>query len=611
MTGQEAIRIIDRLLEQNQRGTLKTLQGAIVSQVWKGDSYREIGRELGYEPEYIKQAAAQLWRTLSEIVGEKVSKGNLCAIIQRYRTTITIANWGDAIDVSHFYGRHAELETLEEWIVASRCRLVGIFGWGGIGKTAISVKLARQLESQFEYVVWRSLRHAPTLKDLLDEILPIFTGTEVQESSLDLLMDRLRQQRCLLVLDNVESILQQGDARCFYLRGYEAYGEMFERISDTKHLSCVVLTGREKPQGMTQREGKNYSVKSLQIAGMSIADAQHILTDKGLESLPIVGVGEASRREASQNENRHNLIDYVSGNPLALKLVATSVQNLFSGDVGAFLAAGTGVFSNLQDLLAQQFDRFSLLQQRVMYWLAIDREGVTPARLEAEFLPATTLAALLEALETLLDRSAIETTERGLTQQPVIMEYVTDRFIQQIEREIITGELDLFRTHAVIEAQTKDYLREAQIQLILQPLIDRLLKHFPSQSHLERHLTSLVATLRHQSPELAGYAAGNLLNLFCHLKTDLTGADFSHLSIRQAYLSNALLYDVDFTGSRISQTVFAETFGGIVSVAFSPDGEYLATSDTKGDIQVWDTHKYTKHAHCQGRSEERRVGKEC
>ena len=215
-------------------------------------------------------------------------------------------------------------------------------------------------------------------------------------------------------------------------------------------------------------------------------------------------------------------------------------------------------------------------------------------------MPATTLAALLEALETLLDRSAIETTERGLTQQPVIMEYVAERFIQQIEREIIAGELDLFRTHAVIEAQTKDYLREAQIQLILQPLIDRLLKHFPSQSHLERHLTSLVATLRHQSPELAGYAAGNLLNLFCHLKTDLTGADFSHLSIRQAYLSNALLHDVDFTGSRIAQTAFAETFGGIVSVAFSPDGEYLATSDTKGDIQLWDTHKYTKHAHCQG-----------
>jgi hypothetical protein len=50
MTGQEALRIIDsrfetlcdRLLEQHQRGSLKTLQAAIVSQVWKGDLYQTI-----------------------------------------------------------------------------------------------------------------------------------------------------------------------------------------------------------------------------------------------------------------------------------------------------------------------------------------------------------------------------------------------------------------------------------------------------------------------------------------------------------------------------------------------------------------------------------------
>jgi hypothetical protein len=51
-----------------------------------------------------------------------------------------------------------------------------------------------------------------------------------------------------------------------------------------------------------------------------------------------------------------------------------------------------------------------------------------------------TLPKLLAALEILRDRSLIETTDRGLTQQPVIMEYVTERFIDSIEREIITIE---------------------------------------------------------------------------------------------------------------------------------------------------------------------------
>jgi WD40 repeat protein len=585
MTGQEALKIIDRLLEQHQRGTLKTLQAAIVSQVWKGDSYQTIGRELGYEPEYIKQAASQLWKLLSEVVGQKVSKSNLCAILQRYQTSLTIANWGEAIDVSHFYGRFTELETLVEWVIDGRCRVVGVFGWGGIGKTALSVKLARQVESKFEYVVWRSLQHAPTPKDLLDEILPILVGSEVQESSIALLMEQLRQKRCLLVLDNVESILQAGSKNGCYLAGYEAYGEIFQRVSDESHQSCLAITGREKPQGITVREGVNLPVKSIQLNGLSIVAAHHILIDKGFAS-PLL--------------EQKNLIDYVDGNPLALKLVATSVQNLFGGNIQAFLDQGTGVFSNLQDLLGQQFDRFSPLQQQVMYWLAINREGVTPARLQAEFLPGITLSTLLAALETLQDRSSIETTERGLTQQPVIMEYVTDRFIQEIDREIITGELDLFNTHVLIEAETKDYLREAQIHLILQPLIDRLIAHFTTQTQLEQHLAQLLTTLRHQAETIAGYAAGNLLNLCCHLNTNLQGWDFSHLWIRQAYLLNATLHDVNFTESHISQTVFAETFGGVVGIAFSPNGEHLATSDTKGDIQIWDADSFTKLTNCQG-----------
>jgi WD40 repeat protein len=585
MTGKEALRIIDRLLEQHQRGTLKTIQAEIVSRVWKGDSYQTIGRELGYEPEYIKQAASQLWQLLSAIVGQKVSKSNLCSILQRYQTSLTIANWGDAIDVSYFYGRVAELETIEQWIVVSRCRLVGVFGWGGIGKTALSVKLARQLESQFECVVWRSLRQAIDPSHLLNEILPILIGSEVQESSISLLMQQLHQKRCLLIFDNVESILQAGTQNGCYLTGYEAYGEIFGRVSDENHQSCMVITSREKPSGMSLREGVNLPVRSLQLTGLDIAAAQHLLVDKGITA-PLI--------------EQHNLINYVDANPLALKLVATSIQNLFNGDVRAFLAQGTVVFGNLWELIARQFDRLSALQQQVMYWLAIDREGVTPARLQAASIPAVALPILLAALETLRDRSLIETTERGLTQQPVIMEYVANRFIDRIEREIITGELNLFRTHALIEAETKDYLRDAQIQLILQPLIDRLLTHFTDRSHLERHLVEILTPLRHQTDKIAGYAAGNLLNLFCHLKTDLQGFDFSHLAIRQAYLLNATLHDVDFTGSHISQTVFAETFGGVIGIAFSHDGERFATSDTKGDIQIWDARTFAKLTNCQG-----------
>src|SRR4028119_2179064 len=54
-------------------------------------------------------------------------------------------DWGEAIDVSLFYGRTEELTTLEEWIVTDRCRLVTVLGMGGMGKTAIAAKAAAQV----------------------------------------------------------------------------------------------------------------------------------------------------------------------------------------------------------------------------------------------------------------------------------------------------------------------------------------------------------------------------------------------------------------------------------------------------------------------------------
>jgi hypothetical protein len=40
------------------------------------------------------------------------------------------------------------------------------------------------------------------------------------------------------------------------------------------------------------------------------------------------------------------------------------------------------------------------------------------------------------------ERSRLEPAETGLTQQPVIREYVTERFIQTIEKETITNKFD-------------------------------------------------------------------------------------------------------------------------------------------------------------------------
>lgn len=90
-------------------------------------------------------------------------------------SAIFYKDWGEAPDVGVFYGRTQELTTLKQWIVQDYCRVVALLGMGGIGKTATSVKLVEQIQGEFEYFIWRSLRYTPIPESLFANIISIFS----------------------------------------------------------------------------------------------------------------------------------------------------------------------------------------------------------------------------------------------------------------------------------------------------------------------------------------------------------------------------------------------------------------------------------------------------
>jgi WD40 repeat protein len=596
MTSEEARELVDRILATANQPQLNDLQATILDQTWIGGTSRSIADRLDYKVDYINQVAARLWKALSICLDETVSKKNIKAVLHRYQNqtiskVASVANhnltdWGESIDISQFYGRETELETIAKWAAIDRCRTIGIFGLGGIGKTAFSIKLAYTLQTDFEIVLWRSLRQAPTLNGLLQDILPLLGGAA--EISIDSLLKQLRERRCLLLLDNIESILECGERGGSYLPGYENYSDALERICDESHQSCLVIAGREKPGLLDLRTGSKLPVRSWQLQGLPFAAARQILSDKG--SIATTGQSQT-------------LIDRLGGNPLALKIVASNIHNLFNNDISAFLAQGTTVFGSLWQLLDQQFQRLSNLQQQIMYWLAIARIGLMPTQLQPKLLPIVALPQVLEALVVLRDRSAIETTEIGLTQQPVVMEYIIERLIGNIQQEIISGSLHLLRSHALIEAKAPDYIRETQIQIILQPLAQQLLQHFGRTEKLASHLRDILAGLRDFSAidsatKGINYSAGNIINLLCHLGIDLEGWDFSGLTVRQAYLAEVLLRNTNFKTTYFTETVFAETFGSVVGIAYSPNGKLLATGGTSDEIKIWDAETYQEILCC-------------
>ncbi len=487
-------------------------------------------------------------------------------------------DWGEAIDVSDFYGRTTELATLEQWIEQNRCRLIAILGMGGIGKTALSVKLAQQLQEQFEFVIWRSLRNAPPLDLLLADLIQVLSGQREVVTApaiatlLSRLMHYLRQHRCLLILDNGETILQGGQFAGTYRQGYETYGELLQQVGEMPHQSCVALTSREKPEAIASLEGENLPVRSFALPGLPLAASNSLFDATGLSTSPT---------------GRHKLLETYSGNPLALKIVSTSIRELFGGDVDAFLAEETAIFNGIRRLLDRQFQRLTELEKQVMYWLAIDREWVAIAQLQTDIVPPVPKQRLMETLESLARRSLIEHSKARFTQQPVVMEYMTEQLIEQMCQEIQQQTPQLFLTHAPIEATAKDYVRSSQIRVILAPLGDRLRNLFDTQEALTAQLQQLLHELHNLPSHKSGYGAGNLLNLLSHLNIDLAGYDFSHLTIRQAWLQDVSLHRVNLSHSHLVGCQFAQSLSHPLSMAVSPDGDLVAIGVENGSVHVW------------------------
>ena len=137
---------------------------------------------------------------------------------------------------------------------------------------------------------------------------------------------------------------------------------MLRRAAETKHKSCVLLTSREKPFELAPLEGSRTPVRSLQL-GQLDADACALL----LEEREVLG----------STAERARLIERYGGNPLALKIVAPTIVDLFGGEIAAFLEQGETIFGSVRYLLQEQFARLSAVEESLMLWLAILRPDVS------------------------------------------------------------------------------------------------------------------------------------------------------------------------------------------------------------------------------------------
>ena len=101
------------------------------------------------------------------------------------------------------------------------------------------------------------------------------------------------------------------------------------------------------------------------------------------------------------------------GNGLALKVVGETIRELFSGEIGTFLEAGSGdsVFGGIRRLLSEQVERSSAVEQKVLRLLAVEREPVSLGQIMGDLGPSVGRGVVLEAVEALRRRSLMERAE--------------------------------------------------------------------------------------------------------------------------------------------------------------------------------------------------------
>lgn len=471
MDVQEVLKLADDLLFVNTGKHLDNLQEVILRGTLQGQKYSKIAEESHCTEGHIKDSASELWKLLSEVSGEEVNKSNFRATFERLKfsnvwnfnkfnkdfVNIGKINFcennsqspkvpnsppdeepinkgnakpkvreylGEMPKFGSFYDRTPQLSTLKQWILHENARLVAILGITGIGKTAIAVNLVEQIKHQFDYILWQSLSTSPPLQTLQTNIVQFCRGgapvpapnsvyapdAEERATTGGLpLLDYLRKYRCLLILDDVQTLNSSGQLAGNYQPGYENYATFFKQVAELYHHSCLILISSEKPKEISILEGENQPVRSLELSGLG-AEAMAILREKGL----------------ADQEKWLELIEPYGGNPLWLKIVATMIQDVFNGSVAEALSYHTLFLGDLEAVLHQSFHRLSESEKQVMSWLASENVPVSLAKIPDHL--QLSHGKLCKVIQSLGRRNLIEKIREGernlFTLQPVIKEYV-------------------------------------------------------------------------------------------------------------------------------------------------------------------------------------------
>ena len=223
--------------------------------------------------------------------------------------------------VDEWQGRQDEIEELQTALSNDKVRLIGMTAAGGYGKSALAVKFKEQLTPDWR-VLWVSFIQPYSLAQfgrwLLEELGRAYDEKWDEETLIGQIVEGLIAEPCLLVLDNMETVIPA--------EGKSVYGQFLSQWLGNGMHSKLLLTSREQPVFSANLLPRCYW---LALKGLAEADAMRLVTkDYGLTG--------------TQEELAH-FVNRMDRHPLLMQLVSSWMREELGEGVGVAEAENLGL----------------------------------------------------------------------------------------------------------------------------------------------------------------------------------------------------------------------------------------------------------------------------